>query len=53
MIKLYAFELEFTINGERHTQTMVASCEDNARRDLCSCYPVDIGSMYLISKKPA
>lgn len=52
-MRLYAFELEFTINGERHTSTMVASCEDNARRDLCNCYPVDTGSIYLIAKKPA
>ena len=52
-MRLYAFELEFTINGERHTRTMVASCDDNARRDLCNCYLVDVGSIHLITKKPA
>ena len=50
---LYAFELEFRCNGERMTRTFVASCEDNARRDLCNTYPVDVGSVYLIAKKPA
>lgn len=53
MFRLYAFEFEFTINGGRHTRTMVASCEDNARRDLCNCYQVDVGSIHLIVKKPA
>lgn len=53
MMKLYAFEIEFTVNGERMTRTMVASTEDNARHDLCNCYPVDVGSMHLIVKKPA
>ena len=53
MIRLYAFELEFTIKGERYTRTMVASCDDNARHDLCNCYPVDVGSIHLIAKKPA
>lgn len=53
MIRLYAFELEFTIKGERYNRTMVASCDDNARRDLCSLYPVDVGSIHLIAKKPA
>lgn len=53
MFRLYAFELEFRCNGERMTQTMVASSDDNARRDLCNCYPVDVGSIHLIAKKPA
>ena len=53
MFRLYAFELEFTINGERYTRTVVASCDDNARRYLCNCYPVDVGSIHFISKKPA
>lgn len=53
MFRLYAFEFEFTINGERYTRIMVASCDDNARRDLCYCYPVDVGSIHLIAKKPA
>ena len=52
MIRLYAFELEFTCNGERMTRTMVASSEDNARHDLLNSYPVD-GGIYLIAKKPA
>lgn len=52
MLKLYAFELEFYCNGERMTRTMVASNEDNARRDLLNSYPVD-GGIYLITKKPA
>lgn len=53
MIKLYAFEFEFTCNGEMMHRTMVASTDDNARRDLCNSYPVDVGSIYLIAKKPA
>lgn len=53
MIRLYAFELEFTIEGKRYTRTMVASCDDNARRDLLNSYPVDVGSIHLIAKKPA
>lgn len=53
MFRLYAFEFEFTINGERYARTMVASSDDNARRDLCNCYPVDVGSIHLIAKKPA
>lgn len=53
MIRLYAFELEFRCNGERMTRTMVASSDDRAREDLCRCYPVDVGSISLISKKPA
>ena len=53
MFRLYAFEFEFTINGERYTKTMLSSCDDNARRDLCSLYPVDVGSIHLIAKNPA
>lgn len=53
MLKPYAFELQFTIKGERYIRTMVSSCDDNARRDLCSLYPVDVGSIHLIAKKPA
>lgn len=53
MLRPYAFKFEFTINGERHISTIVASCDDNARRDLCFCYPVDVGSIHLIVKKPA
>lgn len=53
MIKLYAFEFEFRCNGERLTRTMVASNEDRAREDLYRSYPVDTGSIYLITKKPA
>ena len=53
MIRLYAFEFEFTCNGEMMHRTMVASTDDNARRDLYNSYPVDVGSIYLIVKKPA
>lgn len=52
MIRLYAFELEFSCNGKLMTRTMVASSEDNARRNLLNSYPVD-GGIYLIAKKPA
>ena len=51
MIRLYAFELEFTIKGERYTRTMVASSDDNARRDLCNCYPVDVAANRLIARR--
>lgn len=53
IIRLYAFEFEFTCNGEIMHCTMVASTDDNARRDLCNSYPVDVGSIHLIAKKPA
>lgn len=53
MIKLYAFEFEFTCNGEMMHRTIIASTDDNARRDLHNLYPVDVGSIHLIAKKPA